>query len=400
MVLIGLAAARLPVAQALLRAGAVLPFSGMFALLVWLGGDHSRALALVGRSYISASAVLLLVSTTPLPALLRALEWFHVPGLLVTIAQFLYRYLFVLSEQAQHMRLAAACRAGNGARAIRFQAAAGALSVLFARSYEHANGIHRAMLSRGFAPDAEPLPQSGGGAPSREGAPLVEIENLRYRYDDGTQALDGISFQLHPGECVALLGANGSGKTTFALHLNGLLRGEGRVTVCGLPLDRHHLAEVRRKVGIVFQDSDEQLFMPTVLEDAAYGPSNMGLDVAEARARALAALEQVGMAHAAAKAPYHLSSGEKRRVAIAGVLAMNPEILVLDEPTTYLDPPGQGDLYRLLRSLPQAKLLITHDTQFARALATRAVFFRAGRVEADGPVESVLARFDWASHFE
>ncbi len=228
---------------------------------------------------------------------------------------------------------------------------------------------------------------------------VIEVENLRYRYEDGTQALDGVDFRLEAGECVALLGANGSGKTTFALHLNGLLSGEGRVTVCGLPVDKEHLKEIRRKVGVVFQDSDEQLFMPTVMEDVVFGPLNLGVGLQEAESRARGALEKVGMLTAARKAPYHLSAGEKRRVAIAGVLAVEPEVLVLDEPTTFLDPPGQTDLFRLLSELPQAKLLITHDTVFARALATRAVFFEKGRVAAEGTVDQVLDRFDWNPRF-
>jgi cobalt/nickel transport system ATP-binding protein len=230
--------------------------------------------------------------------------------------------------------------------------------------------------------------------------PLIEIDELRYRYEDGTQALNGVSFRLYPGECVALLGANGSGKTTFVLHLNGLLTGEGAVRVCGMPVDREHLADIRRRIGMVFQDSDEQLFMPTVLEDVLFGPLNMGVTPEDAAARAARALEQVGMSHARNKAPYHLSAGEKRRVAIAGVLAVDPEILVLDEPTTYLDPPGQSDLYRLLRSLPQAKILITHDTAFACALADRAVFFEKGRIAAEGPVSDILGSFRWNPSYE
>jgi cobalt/nickel transport system permease protein len=155
LVIAAIGIARLPLASVLLRAGAVLPFSLMFAAVSWTSGDSTRATALILRSYISAAAVLLLVSTTRLPDLLRALQWFRVPGLLILIAQFLYRYLFVLSEQAQHMRLAARCRTGaarsQGARRSRFHAAAGALSVLFARSYMRADGIHRAMLARGFS---------------------------------------------------------------------------------------------------------------------------------------------------------------------------------------------------------------------------------------------------------
>ena len=229
---------------------------------------------------------------------------------------------------------------------------------------------------------------------------MIEVRGLRYRYPDGTQALDGVDFHLDHGECVALLGPNGSGKTTFALHLNGLLFGEGSVEVCGSRVDANAtagvLADVRAKVGVVFQDSDEQLFMPTVLEDVAFGPANQGLPAAAAADRARQALAQVGMGGASHKAPYHLSSGEKRRVALAGVLAMQPEVLVLDEPTTSLDPPGQRDLTALLRQLPQAKLLVTHDVEFAGALATRAVFFERGRVAGEGTVTEMVTRFHWS----
>ena len=227
--------------------------------------------------------------------------------------------------------------------------------------------------------------------------PLIDVRNLSFRYEDGTLALDGVSFQLFPGETVVLLGPNGSGKTTFVLHLNGLLRGDGEVCVCGLPLDKENLSEVRRRVGLVFQDTDEQLFMPTVLEDVAFGPLNLGLRPEQAVARARQALQQTGMAGAGEKAPYHLSAGEKRRVALAGVLAMEPEILVLDEPTTSLDPPGQNELRDLLRSLPQAKVIVTHDALFAQSLATRAVFFDKGKIIAEGTVPEIVERFRWTT---
>src|SRR5579859_1675368 len=214
--------------------------------------------------------------------------------------------------------------------------------------------------------------------------PLIEVRDLHFQYDDGTVALDGVNFQLLPGETVAVFGANGSGKTTFVLHLNGLLAGDGDVSVCGMSVEPRNLVCVRQKVGLVFQDSDNQLFMPTVIEDVAFGPLNLGLDRCEAQARAVAALEQVGMEHASGKAPYHLSAGEKKRVAIAGILAMRPEILVLDEPTTFLDPPGQSSLLELLDRLPQAKILVTHDVECARTLAHRAVFFEKGRIAGEG----------------
>ena len=225
--------------------------------------------------------------------------------------------------------------------------------------------------------------------------PLLEVRRLHFRYDDGTRALRGVDFRLERGETVALLGANGSGKTTFVLHLNGLLEGQGEVSVCGLPVNRKNLAAVRRRIGLVFQDSESQLFMPSVLEDVAFGPLNHGLSPAEAAARARAALETVGMAAAAERAPYHLSAGEKKRVAIAGILATDPEILVLDEPTTFLDPPGQQSLAELLTRLPQAKILVTHDIPFARTTCSRAVFFREGTIAAEGTVDELVRRFNW-----
>ena len=224
--------------------------------------------------------------------------------------------------------------------------------------------------------------------------PVIEVRDLRFQYEDGTQALAGIDFALQAGETVALFGANGSGKTTFVLQLNGILRGEGSITVCGLAV-KENLAAVRSKIGMVFQDSDEQLFMPTVLEDVAFGPLNQGLTPPQAIAKATAALKQAGLDHALNKAPYHLSAGEKRKVALAGVLAMDPEILVLDEPTTFLDPPAQRNLVDLLSELPQAKLIVTHDTRFAATLARRAVFFEQGKIVADGPIEEIVQRFDW-----
>jgi len=228
---------------------------------------------------------------------------------------------------------------------------------------------------------------------------VIQVRGLRYRYPDGTLALDGGNFVLNEGESVALLGANGSGKTTFVMHLSGLMQGEGSIEICGLTLGPDTLERIRTKVGVVFQDSDEQLFMPTVLEEVAFGPLNLGLPQADALARARTVLERVGMSHALSRPPYHLSAGEKRRVAIAGVLAMEPEILVLDEPTTFLDPPARRDLLGLLRNLPQAKLLVTHDADLARDLATRAVFFDHGHVAGEGTVLEIVQRFNWTSDF-
>ncbi|MCS7315854.1 MAG: energy-coupling factor ABC transporter ATP-binding protein [Bryobacteraceae bacterium] len=228
--------------------------------------------------------------------------------------------------------------------------------------------------------------------------PLIRVRNLRYRYEDGTLALDGLSFELYPGETVAVLGPNGSGKTTFVLHLNGLLRGEGEIIVCGLRIEKGNLEEIRRRVGLLFQDPDEQLFMPTVLEDVAFALLCRGMDPAEAERRARAALAQVGLEGAASRPPYHLSAGEKRRAALAAVLASQPEILVLDEPTTYLDPPARRELITLLGALPQAKLIVTHDADFAAAIADRAVFLHRGKIVAEGRVSELVHRYGWTPH--
>ena len=226
--------------------------------------------------------------------------------------------------------------------------------------------------------------------------PLLEVDNLSYSYPDGTAALKGISLRIDTGENVALLGPNGSGKTTLLLHLNGTLLGSGRITVAGIPVSRRTLKNVRRDVGIVFQDPDSQLFMPTVVGDVMFGLLNMGWHRAAAREKAMESLAQVGLSpEYAERPPFHLSAGEKRRVALAGVLVMSPKLLILDEPTSWLDPPGQRGLMHLLRSLPQPKLIATHDASFAVALAGRGIFLRAGHILADGPVSEIIERFDW-----
>lgn len=225
--------------------------------------------------------------------------------------------------------------------------------------------------------------------------PVVEARGLHFQYDSGFEALRGVDFVLEPGQSVALLGPNGSGKTTFLLHLNGVLRGQGELRVCGLPMEPRHFVEIRRKVGFLFQDPEDQLFLPSILEDVCFGPLQAGLPQAEAEERAKDVLRRVGVREGWDRAPYHLSGGEKQRVALAGVLAVQPELLVLDEPTTHLDPPGRRDLLHLLQSLPQAKLVVTHDTAFARALCPRAAFFEHGRVQAEGPSGEIIQRFQW-----
>ena len=225
--------------------------------------------------------------------------------------------------------------------------------------------------------------------------PSLLVEDLAFAYPDGHQALFGVDLRIERGERVALLGPNGAGKTTLVLHLNGILRGgRGDVTVAGLPVSKPSLQEIRRRVGIVFQDPDDQLFMPTVGEDVAFGPRNLGLPEAEVAAAVAEALEQVGMAGYAGRPPHHLSFGQRRRVAVATVLSMHPEILVLDEPSSNLDPAGRRELAEVLQSLPVTLLMITHDLPYALQLCPRSVILDGGVVVADGPTRELLADID------
>ncbi len=221
--------------------------------------------------------------------------------------------------------------------------------------------------------------------------PVVEVAGLAYAYPDGHQALYGVDLRIERGQRVALLGPNGAGKTTLVLHLNGILTGgEGTVRVGGLDVRREHLREIRRRVGIVFQDPDDQLFMPTVRDDVAFGPANLGITGADLERRVHGALAAVGMADFADRPPHHLSFGQRRRVAVATVLAMEPEILVLDEPSSNLDPASRRELADVIRSLDVTVLMVTHDLPYALELCNRAVVISDGMIAADGPIWDIL----------
>ena len=225
--------------------------------------------------------------------------------------------------------------------------------------------------------------------------PAIEICDLHYRYADGTEALRGVSFSVAPGECVGLIGPNGAGKSTLLMHLNGLLPekpdGGGAVLIQGTPLTAENALEVRRQVGFLFQDPNDQLFCPTVFEDVAFGPEQFGLDEKEIRSRVARALAQVGLEGFESRSPHHLSGGEKRRVCLAGVLACEPSLLVLDEPTSNLDPAGRRVLKHLLRDIPITKIVATHDLEFVAELCSRVILLSKGLVVAEGPTVDIMS---------
>jgi cobalt/nickel transport system ATP-binding protein len=222
--------------------------------------------------------------------------------------------------------------------------------------------------------------------------PSLEVSGLAYAYPDGHQALFGVDLRVERGERVALLGPNGAGKTTLVLHLNGILpAGSGRVRVAGLTVAKDTMLEIRRRVGIVFQDPDDQLFMPTVRDDVAFGPANLGLSGEALDERVHEALSQVGMAEFADRPPHHLSFGQRRRVAVATVLAMGPEIIVLDEPSSNLDPASRRELAEVLLGLDITLLMVTHDLPYALELCPRAVILSQGVIVADGTTSDLLS---------
>jgi len=221
--------------------------------------------------------------------------------------------------------------------------------------------------------------------------PVIVIQNLSYTYPDGKLALEDINLQIGAGEKVALIGPNGAGKSTLLLHINGIFSGQGSITVGGQELNTHNLGQIRARVGLVFQNPDDQLFSSTVYEDIAYGPIYQGYDKETVHRLVVEALEAVQMPDYASRNPFHLSLGEKKRLSIATVLSMKPEILVLDEPSAGLDPCARRELIALLQQLPQAMLIASHDMDLVSQLASRTVIINQGRITADRPTRAVLS---------
>jgi cobalt/nickel transport system ATP-binding protein len=219
---------------------------------------------------------------------------------------------------------------------------------------------------------------------------VVKVNGLRFCYPDGLEALRGVSFSLRAGDKVALVGPNGAGKSTLMLQLNGILRGQGTVEIGTLPLNPHNITVIRGLVGLVFQNADDQLFSPTVFEDVAFGPLHMGLAEDEVMRRVEEALDMVHMRDYKDRLSHHLSAGEKKRIAIATVLSMHPEILVLDEPSAGLDPRARRSLIHLLHEMPITMLVSTHDMVLVRECFPRTIVMDRGQIVADGPTAQLL----------
>jgi cobalt/nickel transport system ATP-binding protein len=222
--------------------------------------------------------------------------------------------------------------------------------------------------------------------------PALRVSDITYSYPDGHTALRGVSFAMASGEKAALVGPNGAGKSTLLLHLNGIIeRQSGAVCVAGITLDRKTAGQVRAMVGMVFQSPDDQLFSPTVFDDVAFGPIYQGLSAGDVHEQVMKALRLVHMEDYAQRVSHHLSTGEKKRIAIATVLSMNPDLLVLDEPSAGLDPRARRALIDLLRELPQTMIVATHDLPMVRDLLPRTLIMDGGRIAADGPTADILA---------
>ncbi len=219
---------------------------------------------------------------------------------------------------------------------------------------------------------------------------VIEIKELSYFYPTGNKALDNMNLSISEGERIAVVGPNGAGKSTFILHLNGILNGNGHIKVMGMAMEKGNLPKIRQKVGIVFQDPDHQLFSPTVFDDVAFGPINMGLPEKEVRERVEQALGKVGLSGFEDRLPHRMSFGEKRRVCIASVLSMSPEILVLDEPSSSLDPRSRRELINLLNGFEITQIIATHDLEMALELCKRVIVIDRGTVVADGEIKRTL----------
>lgn len=400
----------IPLRKVLRRLLLLLPFGAGAALFIpfhtegtpafeWLGFTAShegieRATAILLKLASANMLLTYLLAVTPLFALIRSLRAIGVPAIMLELMALLLRYFFLLKEEAQAMSKAQRSRGMKTSgwlwKAFTYRRFGQLLGALFVRAYLRSGRIYAAMTARGgFEGGTNVKQREDAATATAHGgtAPVVEVNNVGYAYGN-IQALRSVSFDIAPGAKVALMGPNGAGKSTLISLLNGLEQAQtGEVKLFGETVTRANEHRLRRFVGVVYQDPDDQIFSTTVLEDVAFGPRNLGLTAEEAEARAEEALESVGMLALKRRSPFELSYGQKRRVAIAGVLAMRPSFLILDEPMSFLDPRGRDELQELLEQLHRSGLTIlvaTHDVDFAAEWADRVLLLKDGALLASG----------------
>lgn len=346
--------------------------------------------------------------TTPFNALMGALRWFRVPAILLDITAMAYRYAGLLWEEFHRMKISAVSRGGFRGWVNRYHSTSRILSQVILRAYDRSQRIQHAMFARGQLhknqiPDAGR--DSGGedSCPNRcnitpilsdPSLPVLICSDVFHCYAE-TRSLKNLSMSVRQGEVVALCGPNGAGKSTLLKLIAGIIRPDGgKIVLCGKSLDTSSRQEIFRQVGILFQDPNDQLFCTHVREDVAYGPTNLGLDADEVNRRVAAAMDLMEVSHLADRPIHRLSHGEMRRVGLAGVIAMQPPLILLDEPTASLDPASTRHLIRLIRHLNShhgyTLIVVTHDINIASMIATRVIILDHGEIVADGTPRAIL----------
>ncbi len=339
---------------------------------------------LIVRMILSVSAILILVSTTKFQDITRQLSVLHVPTFLIHLIEMIYRYISVLVEEASTMMTAYRLK-NPKLKYPHIKHMGPFVGHLFLRSMDRAERIYSAMKCRGYGSKIikERFMKERFDT-------MLKIENLSVKYPDNTIAVNDFSISVGNGEKVALVGANGAGKSTLMLAIEGILESTGKIQVDDLVLTKDTIVEIRQKAGMLFQNPDDQLFMATIYDDIAFGPRNMGMDEESVKYRVEDRLKLLGIEHLRDKTALKMSGGEKRMAALATVLAVKPSVMLLDEPTAFLDPRARRNLINVLNSLPHTMLIATHDLTFAKEVCERVVVMKDGAVFAQGSCEDVL----------
>lgn len=380
--------------------GILNPFFDKQVIAYWGGipvtGGILSMMTLFLKGILALSAGYLLIATTSITEICLALRLLHIPKIFVTMVLLIYRYLFVLFEEAELMTQAYLLRA-PGQKGIHYSAWGSFIGQLLLRSMDRAQTVYESMCLRGYQGEFQlrkirkELEKLGGDLHMDKLACLT-VSHLGFSYRPKVKILSDISLTAREGETIGLIGANGMGKSTFLKILVGLLENEeGEAEICGIPLKKENYREIRKLTGYVFQDSDSQLFMPTVYEDVMFGPKNYGFDDKEARERTDTALAMVHMEGFGKRRIYELSGGEKKLISIATILALSPKIILMDEPTVALDPKNRNNFMEVLKELQGLKIIATHDLGMVEQCCDRVILLDHGKIAADGDVKKILS---------